>query len=510
MSLDAELAGRRRLTISPALLLTGLTILALALCYGRLGHWGFDSDEIFMLRDSLHPRLRNPRPLLYFLNHLLSSVIPLNEFGIRLLPAAFGVLAIPALYWTAIRLRLGTSTALFAAVLLTLSGLHVYYAQFGRYWSLVWLLTSIYPYAVYVGIRQRDRAALAIGAVAGVLAALAHPSSVLLVGGPLLWLGTIYLRPDRLRALWAQRRVRIAVGLVAVLLVAIALRFIPILKAWISSHDANPGSGQFLLPPKAPMGVKQAIYLLAFVQGLTPPIALTAVAGLYILWRERDRTLGTFLFSLAVFPMLFLMLAMVRTPVSTYYLVPTTTVYFLAAGVFLDRMAQMDWRLRPAWMVPGIILVLVLIPGIPTLVSQYLNGRRYDFKTTARWLEPSLTPHDIIYADQPVILAHYLPHADVQRLRFNTKPLEQAVAEAGRAGGALWIVAPAPDHAFRASLKEGGLARWMFDHCQMRNVVGQGRVDFRQQYLQVFRCPPAASAAETVAPAAAAADSAGG
>jgi hypothetical protein len=324
----------------------------------------------------------------------------------------------------------------------------------------------------------------------------------------LIWLATIYLRPDRLRALWAQRRVRIAVGVVAVLLVLIVLRFVPILRSWISSHDANPGSGQFLLPPKAPMGVKQAIYLLAFVQGLTPPIALAAVAGLYLLWRERDRTLATFLFSLAVFPLLFLMTAMIRTPVSTYYLVPTTTVYFLAAGVFLDRVARMDWRIRPSWLVPAITLVLVLIPGIPTLVSQYLNGRRYDFKTTAAWLRTNLTPHDIIYADQPVVLTHYLPEADVQRLRFNTKPLAEAVARAGSAGGALWIVAPAPDHAFRASLREGGLARWMFDHCQLKNVVGHGRVDFRQQYLQVFRCPPAASAAETVRPAAA--DSTGG
>jgi hypothetical protein len=508
MAQDAERSSRRRLTLSPALILAGLTLLALALCFGRLGHWGFDSDEIFMLRDSLHPRLRNPRPLLYFLNYLLSSLIPLDEFGIRFFPALFGVLAIPALYWTATRLRLGVRAALFAVVLLTLSGLHVYYAQFGRYWSLVWLLTSIYPYALYVGIRERDRVALTIGVVAGVLAALAHPSSVLLVGGPLIWLGTIYLRPDRLRSLWAQPRVRIATGLIAVLVVVIVVRFVPILRAWISTHDANPGSGQFLLPPKAPMGVKQAIYLLAFVQGLTPPIALIAAAGLYLLWREGDRATATLLFSLAVFPLLFLMLAMIRTPVSTYYLVPTTTVYFLAAGVFLDRMAQVEWRLRPAWVMPAIILVLVLIPGIPTLVSQYLNGRRYDFKSTARWLQPMLTPHDIIYADQPVILAHYLPEADVQRLRFNTRPLEQAVTQAGEAGGALWIVAPAQDHAFRANLREGGLARWLFDRCQLKNVVGHGRVDFRQQYLQVFRCPPAASAAGTVTPAAA--DSTGG
>jgi hypothetical protein len=57
-------------------------------------------------------------------------------------------------------------------------------------------------------------------------------------------------------------------------------------------------------------------------------------------------------------------------------------------------------------------------------------------------------------------------------------------------GGALWVVAPQPAHAFRTNLKAGGLADWLYGNCQLRNTVGRGRLDFRQQYLQVFRCPP--------------------
>jgi hypothetical protein len=72
MPLEADHPGERPARVSPALLVAGLTVLAFALRFGRLGHWGFDSDEIFMLRDSIHPKLTNPRPLLYFLNHLLA------------------------------------------------------------------------------------------------------------------------------------------------------------------------------------------------------------------------------------------------------------------------------------------------------------------------------------------------------------------------------------------------------------------------------------------------------
>lgn len=91
-----------------------------------------------------------------------------------------------------------------------------------------------------------------------------------------------------------------------------------------------------------------------------------------------------------------------------------------------------------------------------------------------------------------MVLDHYLPGPQVRKLRRDPTGLEQAVKEvADSQGKALWVVAPAPAHAFRTNLKPGGLADWMWANCQMRNNVGRGRVDFRQQYLQVYRCPPA-------------------
>ena len=107
-----------------------------------------------MRRDSLNFRFTNPRPLLYFINHhVIAPIIPLDEFGIRLLPATFGVLAIPVLYLVTRRF-LGARAALFATALLVVSPVHVVYSQFGRYWSLVFLFATVYPYALYLGVRS--------------------------------------------------------------------------------------------------------------------------------------------------------------------------------------------------------------------------------------------------------------------------------------------------------------------------------------------------------------------
>jgi hypothetical protein len=475
-----------------AALLAVLIVLGLALRFWRLGDWNFQATEIFTLRDSLHPSLSNPRPLGYLLNYyLVRPFLPLDELGLRLLPAAFGVLAIPAFYLVSRRL-IGTRAALLGTLLLTVSPVLVLYSQLARYWSLVFLLSAVYPYALYLGLRHRNPRALALGFVAGVLAALAHPVAVLLLGGLAVWSVATYVRPGYLAELWSQRGARWGAAIAVLIAALVVARFVPVLQNWISLHDKHPG-GQFLLRPPAKPGVKQIFYLLAFVDGLTLPLALIAVAGIYLLWRERDRSLALLLTCIAGFPVLTLTLISFRAPVSTYYLLPAVPVFFMAAGVFVDRLFEVEGKLPARWLLPAIVTALVVAPGVPTLISDYRDGRRFDFRGMARWLEPRMAPGDIVFSDQPVVLTHYLPQTDVHRLRQDPVPLMQAerVLHQGARQGTLWIVAPAPSHAFRANLKSGGLIGWMYDNCQLSNALGVGRVDYRQDYLQVYRCPPA-------------------
>ena len=130
--------------------------------------------------------------------------MPLDEFGLRLLPAICGVLAVPAFYLVARRV-VGTRAALFGAFLVATSALFVYDAQFGRYWSLVFLLSAVYPYVLYLGIRDGNGRLLTVGMLTGVVAVLAHPVSVLPLGGLGIWIIAVYLKRDRLAQLWSRR-----------------------------------------------------------------------------------------------------------------------------------------------------------------------------------------------------------------------------------------------------------------------------------------------------------------
>jgi dolichyl-phosphate-mannose-protein mannosyltransferase len=483
-------SGRRN-RLKPAVLLAGLIIIAAFLRFWRLGRWSFDSDETFTLRDSVDLDPRNPRPLLYLLNHYLSPIIPLDEWGLRVLPALFGVLGVVAFYFVVARL-VGRRAALFGAVLLTFSGLHVYYSQFARYWSLVFLLSAIYPYAIYLGIRDRDRRVLALGVLTGVAAVLAHPASVLLVGGLGLWAIVSYARPEEL-ARMKSRKTLVRLGLsLGVLAVIVAVRFVPLLRGWISAHDTGRTTSEFLLHLPGKPGLKQMLYVFGFFESLTFPLVLTAALGIMWLWQGRDRSLAVLLTSMLAFPIAFLVLLSLRTPVGVFYLVPTIPIFFIGAGVFLDRLAAVDSGLRPRWILPATVAIIVLAAGAPTLVSQYRDGRRYDFRGAARWLGQHMGPGDVVFSDQFKVVTHYLPGADVQRLSPDTNRLTQSV-QVHQSGDprAVWIVAPAPAHAFRTNPHIGQLRRWIYNHCQLMDTIGAGRVDFRQYYLQIYRCPAA-------------------
>jgi hypothetical protein len=95
----------------------------------------------------------------------------------------------------------------------------------------------------------------------------------------------------------------------------------------------------------------------------------------------------------------------------------------------------------------------------------------------------------VIFSDQYMVLRHYGPGAEVRRLRDRTGLREAWERNQGR-NAALWIVAPAPSHPFRTNLKRGGLIEWLQSHCQLRHSRGIGRLDLRQHYLHVYRCPP--------------------
>jgi hypothetical protein len=479
--------------LTPVIIVAGLTLLALFLRAWRVGNWSFEGDEVFTLRDSLNPKFINPRPLIYFLNfYVIRPLMPLDEFGLRLLPVIFGVLAVPVLYLVA-RQLVGARAALFSALVLTVNPIHVHYSQTARYWSLVFLLCAVYPFALYLGLQERNRRWLILGVLTGILAILAHPTAGLLVGGlALFW--TASLRRESLMRLWQSRTARWGVAVGIVLLAIIGWRYLQVLHNWIFVRPQRVGGAEHLLHAPGGPWIKQASVMLSYMDGLTLPLMLIAVLGIYSLWRGqgRDRDLALLFLCLFVFPTSFILLLAFRTAVSTTYLVSTMPIFFMGAGVFLNRLTRIEWDLRPRWLLPVLVTTLVILGGLPTLFSQYRDGRRNDFQGAARWLDQRLGPRDVVFSDQYRTLSHYLKRGQAQRLEADPAPLIQSVRglQDDGVGGTLWIVKPdAVRGGHRTNPGLGTLQGWIYQNCQLRNSIGVARLDFRLNELEIYSCP---------------------
>ena len=112
-----------------------------------------DGDEIFTLRDPIDPWLSNPQPLLYFLNYTgcghwcrvmsLGSASCLRSSGCSPCPRSL------------VARRL-VRAALFGTLLLTVTPSTSTTPSTRATGSLAFLLSAVYPFAIYLGIRDRN------------------------------------------------------------------------------------------------------------------------------------------------------------------------------------------------------------------------------------------------------------------------------------------------------------------------------------------------------------------
>src|SRR5262245_58054661 len=165
-----------------------LTAIAAAMRFHDLGRWSAWGDEIYTfdvgqgILGGRAPDALRTMPLAYLFTRLGIALFgaPATELSIRFFPAVFGVLLIPVLALLLARL-LDRRTALVAALIATFCPWLLFQSQFARYYSLLLLATTasalLYAQALKSGsLRAMIGSALCFG-----LAALTHPTAMLLL-----------------------------------------------------------------------------------------------------------------------------------------------------------------------------------------------------------------------------------------------------------------------------------------------------------------------------------------
>lgn len=456
--------------------LTGLVVLAGVTRIFRLTAWGLAGDELFTWFDSLNfrPTLFG-RPLLYALNHyLVRPLLSLDAFGLRFLPATFGIVSVPVIALVARRL-VSDRAALLAALLVVFSAWHLNLSQQARYYTLVYLIASVTPAALWIGLRDRSKGWIGAGLVLGGVGFFAHPTTILPIGGFLLWwFGHGVLRTDGRR-----RRVAI-IGSVA-LGVAGLLLGVQLLRQWTALGQE--------------WGIGGASLLISYVTRLGTGPAAASVGGVILLWLSGRRSLATFLVAVVLGPVALLAVLGRVVSVRTAYLFATAPYALLGAGVFLDRvMARFEASVE-RYLVGAVLTGTVIATVLPWYVSHYLDGGNPDVRGAAAYVAERYEPEDAVVAEQPLTVRYYEPQLGAVALHRNPSRLDSIWRRAGARTppGDLWILPVVRSQGGFGLRRLGEAEGWVRERCRKQERFGSVRIDHRRSWVPVWRCPPSDS-----------------
>jgi mannosyltransferase len=270
-------------------IVAGLTVLAAALRFATLGVQSYHHDEIVtasrILRGSFWHAMdavgfsESAPPLYYALAWLWTQVTGTAEVGLRSFSALAGVATVPVAYLLGAQLR-GQRTGILAAALVATNPMLVWYAQEGRAYALLVLLTSLsLLYFVRALDHGRGRDLTIWGVVSG-LALATHYFAIFAIAAEAAWL-LVRHRRNAMRGL--------------LIFGAFALALAPLVIHQASYGHAEWISGNSLAHRLWEMGVTFGVGEVGDViaqperpqLGLAPAVAM--IAALVLLLRRGDR-----------------------------------------------------------------------------------------------------------------------------------------------------------------------------------------------------------------------------
>ncbi len=467
-----RLAGRVALSRAQALALAGTFALATALRLHGIVSWAFEHDEAFTYFRALELAQLNARPLYFLIHRAFLELLPHDPFYQRLPSLAFGLAGVWAT-WVLGRRVFGTVAGLVAAGLVAISPWHIFFSQFARYWSLVYLLSAVLyhvlPHAVDTDRRGRYLAALALI----LIGTLSHPTFLF----PLVGIIPVLLlvrRSGELAWRWPSRRAwRLLWGPLAGLASA-GLALLAITRNLGALRNGHS------------RGIEETLRLVpAMIQWTgVVVVAATVVGGTWLLaYRPRDRRWAAMALLGGAASLTLLLAASFTTAVYSDYGFPILPLVFVTIGGAVQRLAEAVHG-RGARSVPAAALAVLVAGTLPSTLSHLSDGSRHDPRPAYARIAAEIARgrHAPVYGSAPEIQRFHAPWLDMVELEPDPAHLDRALQ---RSGG-LWLIG-----FYRREgmvLASERVAAWARRHCHVVLRTQRPRLDYRVYRIELHWC----------------------
>ncbi|MCB0207874.1 MAG: glycosyltransferase family 39 protein [Anaerolineae bacterium] len=396
-------------------LLIGITLLAGALRFYKLGEWSFWVDEVITINNAstkfgngFLPNQLVPLSLMLIAPTL--NILGVSEWSARLIPTLIGTISIPILYFP-IRRIFNPTTALATVLLLAVSPWHIFWSQNARYVSTLILFFTLALLFFYIGLEEDRPWLLGLSLVFIGLAAWERLFALSFVAIILFYIIAIKLLPFeqppglRLRYFgWI-----IPVGIVITLLVAATLLMNPGLWAerffWAKNSD--------------PMALGKE-----FTKLITLPIiCIGGLATLYLLSQKHRASL--LLGAAAIIPIFVIMVFSLFQLVDIRYAVVSLTSWFILAGLAISELSR-ERSKAVAILTVGVLLILMLAPlEKDRAYYQHEHGNRADWRSALAYIVERRQPGELVVTMKPPLYTYYMHEDAVDRETISSEFIEK-------------------------------------------------------------------------------------
>ncbi|MBK8015020.1 MAG: glycosyltransferase family 39 protein [Deltaproteobacteria bacterium] len=470
------------------LIVTLLLVLSLCLHFFRLGMWPFAGDEVHTAREAASlmgdidfhhssQLYRLPRmiPVSYTLLWIGYELFGRDEFGSRVMPAILGSLQVPLVY-ALLRRIAGRVVGLASALLLAGWWTHLQFSQQNRFYAPASFFVLLALLCGLLAVQQSSTRWLAGALVASVLAFASHnlQGTVLAVvaGGWLLaW------RFDRRRESPSpdehgrtQRRLELLMVVAALILAGT----MAVVYVWPLARSWNLGG----------TGASPSHLMLAIVGSVGWPVIILSCVGLLAI-ASRDRTTLPF-WGLGLGALLVTGLVLPAWIVFRHaYLFPLEVILILLAGFGVGLIYDSVRRTNPPAALVSFLGLCAL--NLPSSVSYFRDGARYDHRAAAAHLREKVGPTDRILSFAPHITSTYLPEhaAKVSLLKEGAPlPVVRAAMVELEPGRKLWLAM----HKGRGGLATEWITGLAEMGCSLVFQESQVRYDYYDFQVYLFEC----------------------
>ena len=450
-----------------------LTLLAVVTRVYGIWEWSYDGDEYTTVVNASERARSLINPAYYQLELGSFALFGISEWSARLPATILGIASIPLFYWQW-RNVVGRHAALLGGLLIVASSWHLWYSQFARFYSGVFLFASLAWYHWYRAVTLDSVRQLVIALICMLAGCLFHATFVMVpVSCALFALLTRFGAVDSSAYSRRIAAIYLMTGIVACL--AVSPFFLKLLTGRAGSDAAAWGD----LP---------AEMVLQIVRRVQIPVAVAALLGLLLLARtERGKALY-FAIGIALPAAFVLVTATILNSRAVYMFYALPLIIALAAYLCEQCRRVMVDRGAAAYAV----LIIVLASMGPEFVSHYAGRASLNLGDVARCIEDNHQPGDAV-ASTVNELNLYLSK-DYAKVWNPGNPnvgsdWVQGLTELDSTSGRLWIVVD-----FWRKPITGSLSQWLDTNASLVYTKTETRIDYTVRGYSAFLRSDAARA----------------